>query len=57
MDREQFKEWIRREALEGKLACRRAFEIAREAGCTTAEVGILCDELKVKIVGCRLGCF
>ncbi|HOB87685.1 MAG TPA: hypothetical protein PKO38_08355 [Bacillota bacterium] len=57
MDKEKVKEMIRNEAKDNRLSCRSAFAIAEAAGCSTALVGELCNELKVKIVGCQLGCF
>jgi hypothetical protein len=41
----------------GKMPCVMAFKIARECNCSVGEVGKLCNELKLKIVGCQLGCF
>lgn len=55
--REKIKEYILREASGGKLPCRKAFTIAGELDCPPAVIGEMCDELKVKISGCQLGCF
>ena len=57
IDRERIMARIRREIVGERLPCRRAFQIAREMGCAPAVVGALCNELGVKISGCRLGCF
>lgn len=48
---------IRREAEGGRLSCSSAWQIAGELGITKKEVGEACDELKVKIHSCQLGCF
>ncbi|MGB4183301.1 MAG: hypothetical protein WBK41_07845 [Dethiobacteria bacterium] len=53
----QLQERIREEASENRLSCQQSFAIAREFNCQPAAVGRLCDELKVKIYGCQLGCF
>jgi hypothetical protein len=54
---DHIKERIRQEAKGGKLACKRALELARELGCAPAEVGKAADEEGIKIAGCQLGCF
>lgn len=40
-----------------KLPCSKAFNIASEVGVPIAEVGRVCNEIGVKVVGCQLGCF
>ncbi len=57
MDREKIKAKILAAAKDGRLRCEEAFRVAGEAGVPPQEVGKLCDELKIKIKGCRLGCF
>jgi molybdate transport system regulatory protein len=42
---------------EKQLPCAAAFKIARDLDVPTAEVGRMCNELGIKIVGCQLGCF
>ena len=54
---EKIKEAIKDLAPKGKIPCVMAFKIAREHDCSVAEVGKLCDELKIKIISCQLGCF
>ena len=48
---------IREEASEKGLSCRQALAIAAELNCNPVHMGRLCDELKVKLYGCQLGCF
>lgn len=45
--------------VEGKrrLACSKAFELAEKFGVTPGEVGRICEELKIRIQSCQLGCF
>ncbi len=54
---EAVKKALRENAPEGKIPCIMAFKIAREYNCSVAEVGSWCNELKIKIVNCQLGCF
>ena len=54
---EERKKSIQEAAPQGQLPCAMAFKIAREENCSVAEVGELCNELKIKIVSCQLGCF
>jgi hypothetical protein len=54
---EEVKKKLLETAAKGKMPCVMAFKIARECNCSVAEVGELCNELKIKIVSCQLGCF
>jgi len=40
-----------------KLACASAFKIAEEHGARLKDIGQVCDDNKVRITGCQLGCF
>ena len=53
----ELKERILFEADGQKLPCKQAFAIAAEVKCPVAEVGKVCNEIGVKVVGCQLGCF
>jgi hypothetical protein len=48
---------VKEEAKGGKLACKRAFELAEELGVGLREVGKAANEAGVKIAACQLGCF
>lgn len=48
---------VRETAGEKRLPCETALEIARDLQVPAEMVGRAADELKVKIVQCRLGCF
>jgi hypothetical protein len=39
------------------LRCGEAFALAERHGVAVAEIGRMCDDLHIKIVGCQLGCF
>lgn len=57
MTRERLIEEIRRNAAHNRLSCERAHELSKELGISLRELGELCNELKIKIVACELGCF
>ena len=40
-----------------KLACIKAFRIAEELDVRLKEISQICEEEKIKISGCQLGCF
>ena len=40
-----------------QLSCRKAHKIAEEFNMPLIEVGRICEEEKVKIYACQLGCF
>ena len=48
---------VKKAAADGRLTCPEARRIADEAGVAPKEVGQACNELKIKISGCALGCF
>jgi hypothetical protein len=39
------------------FACAKAFELAKEHDIAVGEIGRICNENGIKIVGCQLGCF
>ena len=39
------------------LACAAAFRISAESGAALSEIGRACNEERIKIIGCQLGCF
>jgi hypothetical protein len=40
-----------------RISCKAARKMAEEMGVGYGEVGDCCNELKIKIVACELGCF
>lgn len=44
-------------APENRLSCKKAFAIAAEMDCLPIDVGRVCNEHKIKMTGCQLGCF
>jgi hypothetical protein len=57
MGREKMIETIRAAEKDGRLSCEKAHELAKELNVSLRELGALCDELKIKITACQLGCF
>ena len=57
MFQEDVKARIKAAAPEGKIACPAAFRLAEELGISRRDLGELCNELKIKIIQCQLGCF
>ena len=57
MTREKMTEAVQREAVNSRLSCEKAHELAKELNTSLQEIGRLCNELKIKISACQLGCF
>lgn len=48
---------IRDALIDGKLPCRKAWEIARSQGLSKMAISAVCEHLKIKIKPCQLGAF
>jgi hypothetical protein len=48
---------VRQAADDGRAACRDLLAVAEELGVPPARVGQVCNEMKIKIHACQLGCF
>ena len=57
MDKQVVAEKVKAHAKEGKIACKQALRISEEEGISSAELGALLNELKIKVRSCQLGCF
>ena len=57
MTREKMTEAIQKTSVNNRLSCEQAHELARELNTSLQEIGALCNELKIKIAACQLGCF
>jgi hypothetical protein len=57
MQKEQIREAIRKAAVNGRLSCETAHALSQELSVPLREIGSLCNELKIKISACQLGCF
>ncbi|MDA8234236.1 MAG: hypothetical protein M0Z31_05385 [Clostridia bacterium] len=54
---EKVLEAVSQAAEEGKISCGKAEQLAEELGVKRLVIGQACDQLKIKIKGCQLGCF
>ena len=57
MDKDRIAEAVRTASRDSRLSCAAAHELARKLGITPEEIGTVCNQLKIKITACRLGCF
>jgi len=57
MMREKIIEAIRSGAVDNRLSCEKAHELSAKLHITLREIGLLCNDLKIKISACQLGCF
>ncbi len=57
MKREELIEKVRAASAGNRLSCERAHELSRELDVTLGEIGAICNELKIRISSCQLGCF
>ena len=55
--KEQIKEEVLKIVKEGKLSCPEAFGLARSKGFDLKDIGQVCNELNIRLVGGQLGCF
>ncbi len=42
---------------QGKLPCKRAFQLAEELKVSLKDIGDICNAEGIKIIHCQLGCF
>lgn len=42
---------------QGKLPCKRAFQLAEELSLSLKDIGDICNAEGIKIIHCQLGCF
>jgi hypothetical protein len=57
MDKAGLTEKVKALSKDGKLSCKQALKLAEEEGISSRDLGNLLNELKVKVMGCQLGCF
>lgn len=57
MTREKIIQAIQTASVNNRLSCENAHELARDLNTSLQEIGAICNELKIKIAVCRLGCF
>lgn len=57
MNKDELIEAIRKEAVDGKMTCAKAWLLAEKFDCPKLEMGMLLNKLKIKLIKCQLGCF
>lgn len=57
MDENLVIEKLKNTAENGRITCPQALKIAEETGFSPKRIGFFLNKLKIKIVGCQLGCF
>ena len=57
MDAKELTLKLKELAPEGKISCVEARQLAEKMGIHYSEVGKACNEAKIKIFACELGCF
>ncbi|HYA86925.1 MAG TPA: hypothetical protein VEI57_07680 [Nitrospirota bacterium] len=57
MTQEEIIEAIRAVTVNNRLSCEKAHELSATLRISLQEIGVLCNELKIKISSCQLGCF
>ena len=53
----EIKDELLKETRDGRIACRRALQLAERLGVAPGEVGQVAEEQGIKIASCQLGCF
>lgn len=57
MTREKVIEMIRAASTDNRLTCEKAHALSAALNVPLSEIGALCNELKIKLAACQLGCF
>ncbi|MCW3490064.1 hypothetical protein [Dethiobacter alkaliphilus] len=57
MEKQELLRVIKNNLEDGKLHCETAYQIAADHNVKLWQIGQICDEEKIKIKGCQLGCF
>jgi len=56
-EKERIIDAVKKAAVDNRLSCERAHRIGEELNVALREIGAVCNELKIKITSCQLGCF
>jgi len=57
MDQETLMDTIRSASIDNRLTCEAAHELSEKLHISLQEIGAVCNELKIKVAQCQLGCF
>lgn len=54
---QEIRELIQAKVKDGRVACKAMLELAEQTQAPSKQIGQLCNEMKIRITGCQLGCF
>ena len=57
MTEHEVRRAIHSQAIDEKVSCRAMLELASAIDMSPKEIGELCNEMKIRISNCQLGCF
>ena len=57
MDKKRIEELVKQAAVEGRLACSAAHQLAEQYQISLEEIGAAAERLDIKVTACQLGCF
>ncbi len=57
MTQDEMVEAVRNATISNRLDCEKAHALAKDLNVPLRQIGLLCNELKIKIAACQLGCF
>ena len=57
MEKEKIYNEIKKRSKAGQISCKQCFEAAKTCAVPLKRVGVVCNEKKIKIRLCQLGCF
>jgi hypothetical protein len=57
MEQKELIEKLKELAPQGRIGCSEARQLAEKLNVNPSEIGKACDEAKIKIQACELGCF
>jgi hypothetical protein len=57
MNRDKIIDAIQTASRNNRLSCEKAHEISATLNVSLKEIGGICNDLKIKIAACQLGCF
>lgn len=57
MEERELLEKLKEMAPQGRISCSEARQLAEKLNVNPSEVGKACNEAKIKIYACELGCF
>ena len=56
-ENEKLKELLKEKSKEGKITCTTCHEISETYSYSLEKIGEMANEMNIKIVNCKLGCF